>query len=238
MSTVTRPPRRAAISRRAHPTPEVIPAEQRIVIRNVSWELYDLLSDAVDERQHVFLAYDGKDLEILTKGRIHEDYREFFGRLVNVLAFELRIRCRGLGETTWKRPEIMRGLESDLAYYFTPKKLAADAKAQARKSNKIADYPNPDLAIEIDISPSEIDRPAIYAALKVPELWRFDAESLVIEHLQKDGTYAPVESSRFLPVRAEEVYRWVAVEDTNDELAWEQRLREWVRAELAPRRNA
>jgi Uma2 family endonuclease len=237
MSTVTRPPRRAATSRRAHRTPEVILAEQRIVIRNVSWDLYDLLADAIDERQHVHLAYDGKDLEIMTKGRMHEVYRAFFVRLVNALTFELRIRCSDLGETTWKRPEIMRGLESDLCYYFTAKKLAADAKSRARKSNKLADYPNPDMAIEIDISPSEIDRPAISAALKVPELWRFDGESLVIEQLQKDGTYAPVESSRFLPARAEEVYRWVGVEDTNDELAWEQRLREWVRAELAPRRN-
>jgi Uma2 family endonuclease len=237
MTAMTSPPRRATIppSPRA---PEVILGEQRIVIRNVSWDLYELLSDAIGERQHVYLAYDGKDLEIMTKGRIHEGYRAFFSRLVNALTFELRIRCSDLGETTWKRPEIARGLESDLGYYFTAKKMAADAKARARKSNKVADYPNPDLAIEIDISPSEVDRPAIYAALKVPEVWRFDGESVVIEQLQKDGTYAPVESSRFLSIRAEEVYRWVVVEDTSDALAWEQRLREWIRAELAPRRNA
>ena len=55
---------------------------------------------------------------------------------------------------------------------------------------------------------------------------------MVIEHLQPDGTYAPSESSRFLPVQAAEVYRWVAVEDSSDELAWEQRLRAWIRAEL------
>jgi Uma2 family endonuclease len=235
MSTVTRR------SRRATPPPPrapVVLGEQRIVIRNVGWDLYDRLSDAIDERQHVYLAYDGKDLEMMTKGRIHEDYREVLGWFVKIVASELRIRSRGLGETTWKRPEIARGLESDLGYYFTAKKLAADARARARKSNKVADYSNPDLAIEIDISPSEVDRPAIYGALKVPEVWRFDGESVVIEHLQKDGTYAPVESSRFLPLRAEEIYRWVAVEDTNDELAWEQRLREWIRAELAPPRNA
>jgi len=31
----------------------------------------------------------------------------------------------------------------------------------------VADYPNPDLAIEVEISLSLIDRPAIYAALSV-----------------------------------------------------------------------
>ena len=40
----------------------------------------------------------------------------------------------------------------------------------------IADYPNPDLAIEIDISPPEVDREGIYKSLKVAEIWRFDGE--------------------------------------------------------------
>jgi Uma2 family endonuclease len=211
--------------------------EQRIALREVSWDLYDLLSDAIDKRQHVYLAYDGRDLEIMTKGRIHEGRRELLSWFVRYVTSELRIRCRGLGETTWKRPVIRRGLEADFCYYLTPEKLAADAASLARKSDDIADDPNPDMAIEIDLSRSRIDRPGIYAALKVGELWRFEEESLVIEHLQPDGNYIPSESSRFLPVRAEEVYRWVAVEDSSDELAWEQRLREWIRAELAPRRN-
>ncbi len=235
MSTITSPPRRATTPP-SPAAPGVVLAEQRIVIRDVSWDLYDLLSDAIGERQHVYLAYDGRDLEIMTKGRIHENYGDFLGKFVGVLTYELRIRCRSLGETTWKRPAIERGLESDLCYYFSPEKIAADVAALARKSNDIADYPNPDLAIEVDISPSLVDRPAIYAALKVSEVWRFEEKSMVIEHLGEDGTYAPAESSRFLPVRAEEVYRWVAVEDSSDELVWEQRLRDWARAELKPRR--
>jgi hypothetical protein len=60
----------------------------------------------------------------------------------------------------------------------------------------------------------------------------------VIEHLQPDLTYAPAESSQFLPVRAEGIHRWVAVEDSSAELAWEQRLREWIRVEVALRIRA
>ena len=212
--------------------------QQRIAIRNVSWDLYDLLSDAIGEGQHVYLAYDGKDLEIMTTGFRHDDMKEMLGWFVRILTSELRIRSRGAGQTTWKRPEIARGLEADLCYFFTAERLARVLAARSGKSNDIADYPNPDMAIEIDISPSQVDRPGIYAALNVTEVWRFEESSLIIEHLQPDGTYSPSESSRFLPVRAEEVYRWAAVEDSNDELAWEQRLREWVRAELVPRHNA
>jgi Uma2 family endonuclease len=234
MSTITIPAPTAASSR--HPSTG-IPAEQRIAIRDIPWDLYDRLSDAIGEGQNVHLAYDGKDLEIMTVGPTHEDAKEFLGRFVNAVAFEVRIRCRGLGQTTWKRPDVGRGVEADLCYFFDPEKLAIIADARARRSNIVADYPNPDLAIEIDISPSQIDRPGIYRALKVPEVWRFNGESLVIEQLGQDGTYIPTDSSRFLPVRADEVLRWIRDEDLSDEIDWELRLREWARTELAPRTN-
>src|SRR5437868_7119318 len=112
MSTVARTQRtRAAQPARRLP---VFAGEQRIVIRGVSWDLYDRLSDAIDEHQHVYLAYDGKDLEIMTKGRAHEVFRDLLGRLVIAITDDLHIPSRAGGETTWKRPEIERGLEGDL----------------------------------------------------------------------------------------------------------------------------
>jgi Uma2 family endonuclease len=101
----------------------------------------------------------------------------------------------------------------------------------------IDDYPNPDLSIEVDISPPKIDRQGIYAALRVPELWRFDGENeqFIIERLADDGSYRPVARSGFLPIDAEEVRRWVIEENSDDEAAWAERLRTWVAAELGPR---
>ena len=82
MSTITSPPRRARTPPPSPQMPVVSPGEQRIVIRDVSWHLYDVLSDAIGEGQHVYLAYDGKDLEIMTTGTSMSDYKELFGRLV------------------------------------------------------------------------------------------------------------------------------------------------------------
>jgi hypothetical protein len=149
--------------------------------------------------------------------------------------WELEIPYQGFGQTTWKRPEVSRGLEADECYYFEPEKIATAAKA--RRSKKVANYPNPDLGIEGDISPSRIDRPGIYAALQVTEVWRFEGENeqVVIERLGVDGTYHLVEASAFLPIRAEEVRRWVIEEDSSDQSAWARRLRTWGRVELAPR---
>jgi hypothetical protein len=59
-----------------------------------------------------------------------------------------------------------------------------------------------------------------------------------IEQLGRDGKYVPVPRSRFLPVRAEDVTRWVFNEDTTSLVTWERLLRGWVRAELEPLVNS
>jgi len=182
------------------------------------------------------MAYDGEDLEIMTRGRLHENFSGLLGRLVDVITEELKIPCSANRETTWKREELARGLESDQCYYFHPEKLGAAARAKARGSNDVADYPNPDLAIEVDISPSLVDRPGIYAFLGVAEVWRFDGQTLTIERLDPGGRYLSIETSAWLPIKNSEVVRWLTQEDTTDESAWARRLRNWVRAELAARR--
>jgi len=147
------------------------------------------------------------------------------------------IPFKSAGQTTWKRPDVARGLEADESYFFRAEKLDAVAAGKARRSLDIADYPNPDLGIEVEMSPPKIDRPGIYAALKVAEVWRFDGEhqQVFIERLEDDGTYRTVDRSSFLPLYAAEIRRWVVEEDSHDECAWARRLRAWVRAEVAPR---
>jgi Uma2 family endonuclease len=208
-------------------------SDQRILIRGVRWHVYDCLSQAIGEGQNVRLAYDGKDLEIMTAGYPHEHYKDLLGKIAAAVTQALDIDRATCGETTWKRPELNRGLQADLSYYFDGDKLQAEREARARKSEGIADYPNPDLAIEVDLSLPQVDRPSISAALGVVEVWRFDGEKVVIEDLREDGSYAPAESSRFLPIRAEDIRRWLVDEDSTYELAWERRLSEWARGLVA-----
>jgi hypothetical protein len=94
---------------------------------------------------------------------------------------------------------------------------------------------NLDLSIEIDISPSKIDRPRIYSSLQVSEVWRFRNGTISIDQIDAEGTYATTESSRFLYIRADEVTRCVVREDASDRLAWKERTAEWVQTELKPR---
>ena len=122
-----------------------------------------------------------------------------------------------------------------MCYYFDPAKLEVCEAAVARNSNDGADYPIPDLVIEIDISPSKIDRPGIYSKLRTPEVWRFSDDTVSIEQLAADGNYVAAESSRFLYVRADEVTRGLIEGKLAKRRAWKRRIQDWVRAELRPR---
>lgn len=209
---------------------------ERKVFRGVDWEFYTRLHDAIGEQPWLRIGFDGRDLEIMPTSPLHEDVGRFASRLVEVVCEELVIPWRSLGSTTWERPAIRRGIEADDCFFFAPEKLAAIGAAVARRSKDVADYPNPDLAIEVDLSEPKIDRPGIYAALRVPEIWRFTEARAIIERLTDQGSYAEAGEGGFLPIRTEEVARWVFLEDTGDVGDWKRRLRAWVRAELAGRR--
>ncbi len=224
MATVTESPR---ISKTA-PT-----GETRILLRGISWDLYQQLSRA-DPRRRVLMAYDRGDLELMSPGPIHEDGKGRLDRLVEILTEELGLPLLGLGSTTWDREEAGRGIESDECYYLTVAKMETARDLMDRKVNDAEDYPPPDLSIEIDLSPSALDRPSIYAALGVAEVWRYNGKRLVFEGLRGDGRYEVVSESRFLPVRPEDVVPWLEDREIDDN-ARARRVRAWVRAELLPR---
>jgi Uma2 family endonuclease len=211
--------------------------DERIVIHDVDWAFYEQLVDSIPEGVNIHADFDGKDVEIMALSPFHDGVKKSLGRFVELTAEELEVPCRGLGSTTWKRPEVSRGIEADEGYYFLPEKLSIVAEAMMRSSTNVVEYPNPDLALEVDVSRSKIDRPGIYAALRVVEVWRFDGENnqIVIERLGSEGSYHRVEGSALLPVRADEIGRWVLNEDSRDGSRWGRRLREWIRSEIAPR---
>jgi Uma2 family endonuclease len=203
--------------------------DRRVVFRGVDWAFYDQLVESIPEQSNIHVDYDGRDVEIMGKGRTHGKVNGLLGQLLEAIAQELRIAYSSAGDTTWKRPDVSRGLEADRCYYFLPEKISADEAALERGSDDLADYPNPDLAIEVDISPPQVDRAGIYAALRVTEIWRFDGKQVVIERLAANGKYVAVEASGFLPIRADEITRWVVDGARGDESAWAMRLRAEIR---------
>jgi len=79
-------------------------------------------------------------------------------------------------------------LEPDECYYVAH---AADVAAKDKLDLRID--PPPDLAIEVEISPPDVARVPIYAALGVPEVWRYDEEGLRPMRRTRSGTYVAAE---------------------------------------------
>ena len=105
--------------------------DQRIVLRGVGWQIYETLTEAIGEGQHVRLTYDGKDLEIMDDGDIHEQYKELLGKIVAAVTLGLNIERSGHAARRRGSTEIERGLEADLSYYFDPREVRAAREAMA-----------------------------------------------------------------------------------------------------------
>jgi hypothetical protein len=73
----------------------------------------------------------------------------------------------------------------------------------------------------------------IYAALQVPEVWRFDGQSLTVHCLQGDGTYAHVSGSPIFPgLPLQELVSSLELAQTTDLLSVIRAFRQKVRTLL------
>ena len=223
MSTVTKPPSHAGPRRFAVAVPGRRVRDVRKLIR------------ATPERTAIRMACDGKDLEIMVKGPVHDYRSHFLDRIIGTVARALGIPRIPLGETTWIRPGVERGLEADRCYIFDPDKIAITSPLLRRTENDVAGYPNPDLAVEVDISRPQVDRPGIYAALGVPELWVCEGLPSPSSSLGPMAGTSTSSAAAGCPSRPltrdwlEDAMRWL-VEDGDDQDAWEDRLRAWAEA--------
>jgi Uma2 family endonuclease len=206
--------------------------ETRIVMENIDWPMYETLCDRLAE-QHLHLTYDCGVLEIMSPSSRHERYKNFSGYFVEDLLMELDDieNYEAYCETTWKRANVEKGLEADLCYYFDPVKLAT---LQGRLPDR-SDDPLPDLAIEIDVSRSAVNKMAVYAALGFAEVWSTDGEVASIEQLGADGIYRPGETSLFLPVRPEDWLQWLWQSEVTNPKEWRRNFRAWCRDGLRNR---
>jgi Uma2 family endonuclease len=207
---------------------------QRFVLYGVAWPDYEKIVDALCE-QHVRTTYDRGTLELMSPLPIHERYERTLGLLFGVLSQELGIRIMGLGSTTFRSPAAQRGLEPDECFY-----LASAARVRSWDVIDLEIDPPPDLALEVEISRSALDRMAIYASLGVPEVWRFDGKTLKPFSLVKSGKYrsaAVSPSMPFLPLReVPPIIHRLGV--LGDEGAWLGEARDWVRTRVAPLKEA
>jgi Uma2 family endonuclease len=185
-------------------------AERRVLMRGISWETYESLVREL-EGQHLRLTYDQGLLEIAPPSLKHCRIGKLVARIVEAYTLEQNIPLAGFGNATWKSEALQKGVEPDECYYVQHAEWAA-----GREEFDLNVDPPPDLAIEVDITSSSLNKQQIYADLGVPELWRHEDERLEVLLLNKPmKTYVASPTSASLPDLLPEVIdRFVAMRKT------------------------
>ncbi len=163
-------------------------------LSGMDWRTYTRLLWIFAERPGVRLTYDRGEMEIRSPLREHDDDSRFLGRLVMVLTEELGLPLQLGGSTTLRQRQRRRGIEADECFW-----IANAHRMAGRRRLDLRTDPPPDLAIEVDVRHSSLDRLAIYAALRVPEVWRLKGGTLTFHVLQPDGSYQISATSQSFP---------------------------------------
>ncbi|HYG75262.1 MAG TPA: Uma2 family endonuclease [Planctomycetota bacterium] len=203
--------------------------DRRFVLHGVSWDTYERLVDDLAE-EHVRLTYDNGDLELTSPSPMHEFYKARVRSLIHALAEELEIDYEPFGSMTCKRKGALKGLEPDECFYVQNAEqiMSSDLNTHFDFSK----VPPPDLAVEIDINSSSVDRDGIYAALKVPEVWRYDGQTIRI-YVLKSGAYHEGKKSLSFPVlSAGQLNAWMCKAGDMPHSRWIKSVKKWLRSEV------
>jgi Uma2 family endonuclease len=180
--------------------PSITPegADQRFVMYGVPWDTYVALNDALGDSSGVRVCYLEGTLELMSPGVLHEDKKTQTARLLEMWSFVHDVPLYGTGSTTLRRKPRERGAEPDESHFVGRKGKEGEA---------------PDLAIEVAVSRSAIDKLSLYAGLGVRELWIWQDDAIRVFCLGKAG-YRESKRSRVLPtLDMEELVTFVRMDD-------------------------
>jgi Uma2 family endonuclease len=190
---------------------------------DVTWDEYEKILESFVDSGGVRISYDNGRLEIMSPSDWHDYYKSILGRLVDVLAEELNLKCVPFGSTTFRKEKKARGTEPDDCFYLT--------NAWRVIGNPGLDLdrdPPPDLAIEIDISHKSKSKFSIYATLGVPEIWRYRKGNIYFYRLS-DQNYVEIPASDLFPFLTPQVLAGFLDSDyIQDSIDVRRKFRKWV----------
>ncbi|NMG08536.1 Uma2 family endonuclease [Brasilonema sp. UFV-L1] len=209
-------------------TPTTPPIEgSHLILYDVSWEMYEQLLEIFAQRPTPRMTYYQGTLELITPLPEHERYGWTFGRLITILCEELGLEILGFKSTTWRSKPKAAGKEADECFY-----IQNEAVMRGKIKIDLKVDPPPDLALEIDVTHSSIDKMAVYTELKVPEVWRFANGQLTIHILTEVGYIESETSLAFGSFPVKELTQFIQLDSQKGENARMREFRVWVRSRI------
>ena len=209
---------------------ERLPAGAKLELPDVAWDEYEhLLTQMESFHPGHRLSYDRGRLIIVSPSPEHEHYKEFVLRLVQTLSDEMDITVESWGGTTFMRKALKKGVEPDTCFF-----VQNAASVIGRRTFPRKEYPPPDVVVEIDMSNDSLDKFDIYAALGVPEIWRYDGESTRFYKLA-GGNYEAVQNSLAFPTLADKVItQYLELSKADGHTAALKAFRQMLRSRTSP----
>jgi Uma2 family endonuclease len=141
---------------------EHLPKGAILRLPHVSWEDYDQLLADLGDDYHVRVSYACGWLEIMSPLPEHGRFAEIVQDIAREITRELGVKLEACG-----------------ACFY----VQNAARIIGKRSLDFNTDPPPDIVVEIDVTNASQSKFPIYAALGVPEIWRYDGSQAYFYHL-------------------------------------------------------
>ena len=203
---------------------EHLPAGATLRIPHVRWEDYDQLLTELGDDYHVRVSYDCGCLEIMSPLPEHGKFAEVVQDIAREITRELGVKLEACGSMTIRSAWQSKGAEPDTCFY-----VQNAARIIGKRSLDFNTDPPPDVVVEIDLTNASQHKFPIYAALAVPEIWRYDGSQVYFYHLA-DAQYVESSHSRVFPFLTGAVLRqFIEQSKTEGQDAALDAARAWAR---------
>ena len=205
------------------------PAETRTLLENISWQTFKAMLTDMGSSRNTRLAYENGTLEIMAPDMPHENSNRVIEGFVIALCEEIGEEYKRSGSLTLTRDDLERGGEPDSSYY-----IQNEYRVRNKEKIDLSIDPPPDLVLEVEYSKPKVDKFKIYAAIGVPEFWRFNGSVLRIYVLNNEQYLEVEQSPTFGTVPVKEIPRFIQETRINGEMATTRAFRAWVREQNSP----
>ncbi|MGH1395616.1 MAG: Uma2 family endonuclease [Trichormus sp.] len=202
--------------------------QTRTLLKNISWQTFKAMLTDMGNERNSRLAYDNGIVEIMTPLMPHETSNRLIEGLIVVLCEEFNLEVKTTGSLTLTRDDLEKGAEPDSSYYIQNEFLVRD-----KENIDLNEDPPPDLVLEVDYSKPKIDKLSLYAAMGIPEFWRYNGTRLRI-YILSGNQYTEVEQSpTFAPVIVKDIPRFLQESQKIGQLAAKKAFRAWVKQQIS-----
>lgn len=201
-----------------------IPGETRVLLENITWQTFKtMLAEMGSERANK-ISYRQGNIEVMTPLKPHESSNRLIEVFVGVLCEELGLEVNRVGSLTLTRDDLEYGAEPDSSYYIQNELLVRE-----KENIDLAFDPPPDLLLEVEYSRPKIDKSKLYAAMGIPEFWRYNGTTLRV-YILANGQYSETQTSpTFAAIPIKEIPRFIEESKKIGQIAVTRAFRTWVK---------